>query len=418
MDGDWLSWKLEDESLPVPQAITQRMNLSHLSKLLGASPSDLLSLDADDHGVRGVYLNKDVSKNDDILKIPLSSCLRDDTPPSWFLDIHDEADSPALQPGAWATRLAASLIEQQTTTTSKGMSLWLSLLPEASFLRASLPIHWSEDLLENAKCTALELAIDSAYFSRAEALADLKMALDGEKERMEYALDLVQTRACRVERKDGTAVRLLAPIFDFINHASTPNAEFALENDTLVVRATTDLQQGQQVLIDYGDSARPQWKCLASYGFMPDYTHSEEEQNVAEVYVHGRRFEVGPSTIPVDLVEAVESQDFYERLEVQEAPETVLTPDIAMRIANRVSEVAFQLLLNSNFEEEELAQLYEDALDQDDKLEENQQSPQDIISARLAASLRFAQHRTLLACANNLIDWAVGERGDASSENE
>lgn len=402
------------------------VDLSHLCELLGAVPRDLLSLKTTDDGVRGVYLNSDVSKDDIILSVPLDSCLRDDEPPAWFLETHSEDDSPALQQSAWATRLAASLIDKQLPSSSKGMDLWLELLPDAIFLRASLPIHWDEQVVSSAKCTALELAVDSAYFSRAEAIADLKMALeehndyeydDDEDLLCDNALDLVQTRSCRVETNDGTVLRLLAPIFDFINHACTPNAGFALEDDKLVVRATKDLNAGDQILIDYGDSTRPHWKCLASYGFMPEYNtnEEEEEQNVAELYVHGRRFEVGPSTIPVDLVEAVEAQSerFYEETQVQEEPETVLTPDIAMRIAYRVSEVAFQLLLDSNqmYDDEGIAQFYEDAVDEEDKQEENQ-SPEDVISARLAASLRFAQHRTLLACANGLIDWATSQRDE------
>jgi hypothetical protein len=329
-----------------------------------------------------------------------------------------------MQPNAWASRLAAALIDKQLNLSSptKSMDVWLQLLPEPKFLRASLPIHWDEQLLSKAKCTALELAVDSALFSRADAITDLTMALqDNEdveniKELCDNALDLVQTRSCRVETADGVYIRLLAPIFDFINHGSTANAVFALEDENLVVRATTDLNEGEQVLIDYGDSARPHWKCLVSYGFVPEYSEKDEEANIAEVYVHGRRFEVGPSAIPLDLVEELEahaeSEGFYERPEVEEAPETVLTPDIALRLANRLSEVAFQLLLDTD--QEEMVSLDDgddsEEMDEDDDEQDDNQNPEDVVSATLAASLRFAQHRTLLACASGLIDWREGNR--------
>ena len=37
------------------------------------------------------------------------------------------------------------------------------------------------------------------------------------------------------------------------------------------VRATCDIAEGEEVLIDYGDSARTAWRCLTSYGFVPEY---------------------------------------------------------------------------------------------------------------------------------------------------
>jgi hypothetical protein len=96
----------------------------------------------------------------------------------------------------------------------------------------------------STKCTALELAIDSAYFAKATAVMtlmdELKQVLEDNEDEKEAlavvdlerkchnALDIVQTRACRVERKCsedgaqlGPPLRILAPIFDFINHASS-----------------------------------------------------------------------------------------------------------------------------------------------------------------------------------------------------
>jgi len=409
---------VSEDSLPSFEPPTTTVDLVQLSELLGATPTDLIRLETSEDGVRGVYVNRDICRNDVLLSIPLNSCLRDDTPPTWFLKTHDEDDSPALQPNAWATRLAASLIDKQlelSPSSTMGMDLWLQLLPDANLLRASLPIHWNEELLSSARCTALELAVDSAYFTRADAIADLTMALlengnEDMKEVCDNALDLVQTRSCRVETSDGTLIRLMAPIFDFINHGNTPNAGFALEYESLVARATTDLSADEQVFIDYGDSARPHWKCLASYGFVPEYSEHDEDGNVAEVYVHGKRFEVGPSTIPVDLVETIEalaiSEGHYGPRDVEKEPETLLTPDIATRLSNRLCEVAYQLLLSPTSGDEELAAMYEDAVDENDKQEEN--LPQDLVSAQLAASLRFAQHRTLLACARGLVDLAEG----------
>jgi hypothetical protein len=152
-----------------------------------------------------------------------------------------------------------------------------------------------------------------------------------------------------------------------------------------------DVEANDQVLIDYGDSARAPWRCLASYGFIPEcLDEGDEDGNIAEVYFHGRRFEVGPSTIPVDLVATASSFNVYD-----DKDEPVLTPDVALLIADRVSEVAFQVLLT------------EDHLEDDEDDEEENHTAEELISARLAASLRWQQHRTLLACGNGLIDWAA-----------
>lgn len=410
-----------DNSLPSHDdtTTTSDCSLSHLANLLGATPTNLLTLESNDEGVRGVYVNQSVSQDDILLRIPIDSCLRDDCPPEWFLETHSEDDCPAMHPSAWASRLAASLVHQQLFSPNEGMKLWLQLLPNAKLLRASLPIHWDEDLVTSARCTALELAIDSAYFSRANAVTDLTMALPPNvtnlKELCDNALDIIQTRSCRVETADGRRIRLLVPIFDFINHNSTPNAIFALEKDHFVLRALRDLNRSEQVSIHYGEATRPQWKCLMSYGFVPEYNEADKEANMAEVYVQGKRYEVGPSSIPLELVETMEALHFSERgvlfddTSDEKAAETMLIPEVALRLANRLSQVAFQLLLGPVNPDEELATLYQDSIDQDDKQEDFHQSPEEMISARLAASLRWAQHRTLLSCGKGLEDLARGQ---------
>ena len=57
--------------------------------------------------------------------------------------------------------------------------MWRSMLPDGDVQWASLPVHWGEAVLSTCKCTALELAVDSAYFARAAAVADLAEELRG-----------------------------------------------------------------------------------------------------------------------------------------------------------------------------------------------------------------------------------------------
>jgi hypothetical protein len=184
---------------------------------------------------RGVHVKTAVKEGDVILSVPISSCFRDDEPPEWFHqqqpqqhqalrgDAHgsdnnsnndnnndniDEelhvTDYERFNPSAWSSRLAASILDmdlcqekkmtttRMTTTTFGGMvsetddsdedlmlgrEMWQSFLPDKDILRASLPVHWGEDVLATAKCTALELAVDSAYFARANAVSNLSEKL-------------------------------------------------------------------------------------------------------------------------------------------------------------------------------------------------------------------------------------------------
>mmetsp|Transcript_5586 Transcript_5586/g.16205 ORF Transcript_5586/g.16205 Transcript_5586/m.16205 type:complete len:540 (-) Transcript_5586:278-1897(-) len=455
-------------------------SLERLCELLGASPSDLLYLATAEDGERGVYVKQKAKKDDIILRIPISSCLRDDAPPHWFQPNEDDFSSNednfegyanAYDPSEWATRLGATLLEvrlrdDDTGDLSKlheGLSLWIAMLPDKDFLRASLPVHWDEETINAAKCTALELAVDTAYFTRAETVADISSRLresaeekvkddDSLEEICHDVLDIVQTRTCRVEREDGGGqwgppLRLLAPIFDFMNHGSSgcnhegcANAMFQLEgggitdiNDAyIVVKAIKDIDEDDEVLLDYGDSARPAWRCLASYGFVPDYRFLDSNENisdedgirdecVAELYLDGVRFEVGPSTIPFEMVEAaaaaqsaeesdgfvtrsnevvMEHEDDFPAFGAEDQGSHLLTPTVALRIAKRVSDVAFLLLL-------------EPELDiGNDEERNNLSTPEAVIAARLAASLRWSQHQVLLACAVGLRDFAAREQSD------
>jgi hypothetical protein len=445
--------KLEGKSDPDAASITgEAQILEDLCELLDIEPQGTIRLDEESaspkhDSVRGVYLNHAVAAGNAILSVPLQNCLRDDEPPSWFQrqDMVSEDDS-TYHPSDWATRLAASLLDRQQQSRSdnketsvetdhKGMSLWLSLLPDADFLRASLPVHWSEETLQGARCTALDLAVDSAYFARAEAMADLEAAyenidiatdddynnesigIDRKDWRClcENALDAVQTRSCRVVyEKDGIQgppLRLLAPVFDLINHGGLyANAEFRLEeaedsNDNgdetdmarLVVRATRDLDANEQVLINYGGSARPAWTCLASYGFVPppfqqggyDDEEEDDDEHVAEVYMDGVRYEVTPTTIPQDMVASMAASTGF-------IPSSDLTPDIAIGLARRMSDLAETL--DGLETEEPTEQIDESSL----------LSPEQIVSYKLVSSLRLNQHRILITCSMGLREWAGG----------
>jgi SET domain len=417
--------------------------LSKLCQLLNASPVDLLRFDsAAPDGVRGVYLNQPVQQNDVLLKLPLEACLTDRNPPKWLSSNQEQ----------WATRLAASWLDlslqqhHEEKAIADGHALWLSLLPDPQFLRASLPVHWSEEVVANARSTSLEVAVDSAYFVRAEAVQALVESLeaspyaknlnrDDRTALAQRALDVVQTRSCRLEMEDDDEhLRVLAPVYDFINHGlqsrndeeknrdnrqdGNANAAFAKEGDYLVVRALFDMNQDEEVLIDYGDGARPAWKCLLSYGFVPLYDSAQADNNLAEVYMMGKRYEVSAETIPVEMVmevAAATSAGAAAELGLQgddeldtpiaAIPDVKLTPEAATRIAERCEEVGFFLLLEPDLDP---YRNFDDDDETDDSLGSSL-TPTEVLSHSLAASLRFSQHKVLMACAEGLRIFATGE---------
>ena len=184
----------------------------------------------------------------------------------------------------------------------------------------------------------------------------------------------------------GQDIRCLIPVFDMINHSNNPNAEFLLQNGSLVVRALHNLETGEQIVIDYGTSARPASRCLASYGFVPDFS-PEDDSATAEVYLDGVRYDVGPSSIPEGMVIALMNDDPHNLPE-----EAVLTPDIAIRLARRLADVSFQLLL--------------DPLEP----EQDDDTATALLSNHLAKSMRWYQHRVLSSCSTGLREWALEEQ--------
>ena len=436
--------------------VTSSVSLKEICGLFKAEPADNLYL-ASNGEERGVCVHKPVKKGDVVFSIPVSSCFRDDEPPRWYEhlendegteDEHDITDYDRYSPSGWVSRLAASILDLELNNSEgevrnehdlkKGREMWQTMLPDENNLRASLPVHWGEAIVGSTKCTALELAIDSAYFARATAVMtltdelkqdleenkDKKGALDGVdlERKCHDALDIVQTRACRVERKCedgaqwGPPLRLVAPIFDFINHAScrtsgqgSANAEFGVENEhmcdmheaKLVVRSLRDIGDGEEVLVDYGDSARPAWRCLTSYGFVPQYdinadTNDEEPiENVAELWMNGLRFEVDPESVPFDLVEVAAAQTMLDYSvdadefanEEEEIESGMLTPLVARTIADRATEAAVNLVI-----ETEVGDSEEDVWD----------APEFVQAASLANRLRWSQHEVLMTFAKNL----------------
>jgi len=312
-------------------------SLANLFGLFGAEPCDLLSLKANEKGVRGIYVNRDTPTDQVLLRMPLEACLRDDRPPQWLrLETNNTSIDPPTATGKtttiqgssnsndetdlfvsvepWVTVLTASLLDLRffNTPRSESTNQWLDLLPTE--LREILPIYWKDDLLNDSGSRELKFAVDTAKLARSNLVDTLLECLPRSdddnsstsnhpsisRSDVEDALDLVQTRSCRADSQN---MRLLVPIVDMINHDPEPNARFALQDGGIVVRSTQDIASDNQVLIDYGASTRPAWRCLFSYGFVPT-GEDVYESDLAEVRLEPGDgvLEVGPTELPYELV--------------------------------------------------------------------------------------------------------------------
>ncbi|CAJ1937858.1 unnamed protein product [Cylindrotheca closterium] len=421
----------------------QQANLAEVISLLGGSPTNLLRLDSTTEGVRGVYLNENVSKGDVLLEIPLASCLRDDgDPPSWLIDQQDtdnknnNAYSP-IQIQGWVTRLAAQLLqlqsrceegdknknmvddENESSLPSEGLRAWLKLLPES--LRDSLPIYWPEEVIKSTDCRPLELAVDAAFFARAAPLSDL--AASGKSQaQVERALDLVQTRACRCatweetnsdesllvtgtpavvpssrqhsQERTKADLRVMVPIFDMINHSYEHNAEFFRKGDYMIVRAKQDLTVDEEVLISYGaSSTTPIWRCLFSYGFVPS-VDDIYEYNVVEIALDDYyRFEVSPTEIPFELVQY---QAKKQGIAVDNPEDIEFTPEIGKAIVEQLRDCAKRL---------EVSQGSRGSMES--RIRSTDSMPQETME--LINLLKESHRRTLLACAGGLQEYLENE---------
>jgi len=385
------------------------LDLSPLISSLGGSPSKLLRLSTTPAGIRGVYLNEDVQQSEAILQIPLSSCLRDDKPPLWLQqhpkqldDDNNNNNNSTVQIEDWVTRLAASLLETQTNIhqSPKGIQEWLHLLPTNTSLRESLPIYWSESILQSIECRNLELAVDSARFARAAGpISDLSagsMCSNMTKGEIEYALDLVQTRACRCstvnDDESVSKLSVLVPVFDLMNHNYEPNAEICRRGGSMIVSALRNIDSDEEILIHYGSSTMPVWKCLFSYGFIPSID-DVYEHNMAEIIIDDRyRFEISPIEIPFELI-----QYQAKKLGYKDGENIELTSEIGHAIVDQL-ETSIETL------EKAMVDISDD---------KNIHSESSSLSFQLGNNLRESHRRTLITCLYGLKEYIEEQQHDS-----
>lgn len=238
-------------------------------------------------------------------------------------------------------------------------------------------------------CLALERAAAKARAQRAEDIRSVAEIIQDSgslgftEDAVDFALDLVKTRALRVtvptETGEGRAAIALPPVYDFLNHGGQEaNAHYEVECDDLVVRSSRPLSAGEEVLIDYGTSASPAWRCLLNYGFVPQGTVADVRDK-AEIIVgegdEAEAFRVGPNLVPVELIERLSSSS------------SAANDDSAIEFTPELGEKVFGLAST--------------AVENLDKLDF--ESSFDETASSLLSELRDSQLRVLVALKDNIL---------------
>jgi hypothetical protein len=83
-----------------------------------------------------------------------------------------------------------------------------------------------------------------------------------------------------------------------------------------------------------------------------------DDANLAEIYLDGKQYHVGPLSIPSEMVETAEASTHSLSEFGDEDKEIEVIADIALRLARRMSDVAYHLLLEPEQETTPCFKLY------------------------------------------------------------
>ena len=160
-------------------------------------------------GLRGLRATVAVADDETFLRVPLSLCLDDNGPPF----------------DAWQTRLALRLMEERRRNSP--YASFLTGASTAAELATSLPVHWSDELLELAGEVSVDVEREVRHMRawrehQWELLQQQAATMCYGRAEFNWALDVVQTRNCRA----ACGRHLLVPVFDLMNHCSSVNSAF------------------------------------------------------------------------------------------------------------------------------------------------------------------------------------------------
>ena len=303
----------------------------------------------DDDKRRGLGASKSMVAGEEILKIPISSCIlpidTDDDDDGDGYTYANEEDEEVL--------LAVSFIH--SLKNKKNYNNWRLMLPSTKEFQSCLPIYWSDDKINMLlSYTGYDhgLLNQTVSLLRIRRVKNIKSIIDitnCSTEEASYALDIIQTRSCRVSEDiddydddDDDSIQILTPIFDLLNHDNDPNKVNAYYNlgstytdgYTFIVRALRTIRKDEEIIINYGSSTNQPWQCLLHYGFVPSTT-AILNHYTATIAHEKKFFYVTPNSIPYSLLYTLQTQEKISSSSTKNKQEykLIFTSEFALQIA-------------------------------------------------------------------------------------
>ncbi|KAK9805479.1 hypothetical protein WJX72_000563 [[Myrmecia] bisecta] len=230
---------------------------------------------------RGILCVSDIPKGQVIMRVPLRLAL---------VDHEDDLEAKAAlyAEAPWSVRLAAKLLRELAKGHESPWAAYLQVLP--AVVDGPLTTFAWGDFKEIQYDPMMEQVHAGSWL-----LSDAYPRLEGEaiggatREQFEWAMSVVHSRTFgSAAEEGGVGVRMLLPLVDMLNHGgdetafllqdpSRPadNVEWELvspqkspsEEWEMVVSAKRDIQEGEEVLLSYGERSNDDF--FLHYGFVP-----------------------------------------------------------------------------------------------------------------------------------------------------
>ncbi|KAL3147314.1 hypothetical protein ABBQ32_002799 [Trebouxia sp. C0010 RCD-2024] len=233
-------------------------------------------------GERGILSLQDIEAGTTVLHLPLRLAITDHTQ-------DQESNDLVYEDVPWSLRLACKLLREKAKGSASPWHPYLQVLPQhvpsplVSFTWEDMQAIQVPDMIQQ---------LHHASWLLSDAFPRLSPQATGNasREDLEWAVSIVHSRTFGTPAKEGgTAVHMLLPLVDFLNHSGdececfpgdpavpTANVRWHLvapptENPSqgfkMHLVAREDIPQGQELLLSYGDRNNDDF--FLHYGFVP-----------------------------------------------------------------------------------------------------------------------------------------------------
>lgn len=200
-----------------------------------------------------------------MLQVPLDLC---------FLSSEMTNSSETIS--EWPVAMALRLLQEADKNECSRWYEYINHLPREQDL--VLPTQWPEILCSAIDNVVFEEQVQEVRRWRELVLQDTSLVTyvdTAVKERLDWALNVIQTRNCKVNifesfylKSRAKTVNILAPYFDLLNHSDEADTVFYVQDGYLCLDVNYAVTKGNEVFLNYGEHCP--YTLLAKYGFWPD----------------------------------------------------------------------------------------------------------------------------------------------------